>query len=158
MKKGQAAMEYLMTYGWALLAIVIVIAILVSMKDVMVGGEQCIGEIGIDCSNPMPGIVDGNLVASIKNGLGNKIAVIGINCSSGQTVEGYDPIAEQRVALGGTIDIVKSQAIKCYSDNGEVLDNERFQGYIHLKYYLANQESVNRTIKASFKTTAQKGG
>ena len=37
MKKGQAAMEYLMTYGWAILIIVVVVAVLYAMGVFKVG-------------------------------------------------------------------------------------------------------------------------
>ena len=38
MRKGQAAMEYLMTYGWAILVIIAVIAALYAMGVFKIGG------------------------------------------------------------------------------------------------------------------------
>ncbi len=43
-KKGQSALEYLMTYGWALVVIVIVVAALVFLiNPSQVGGQSCTG-------------------------------------------------------------------------------------------------------------------
>jgi len=55
-RKGQAAMEYLMTYGWALLVIVIVIAILLVILGRMVKGTpDCTFEsAGFVCNQPTP--------------------------------------------------------------------------------------------------------
>jgi len=42
MKKGQTAMEYLMTYGWAILIVIVVIAALYSMGVfTLTGGVPC---------------------------------------------------------------------------------------------------------------------
>lgn len=38
MKKGQAAMEYLMTYGWAILIVIVVVAALYAMGVFRIGG------------------------------------------------------------------------------------------------------------------------
>ncbi|MDO8633711.1 MAG: hypothetical protein Q7K34_00265 [archaeon] len=51
-KKGQSALEYLMTYGWALVVIVIVIAALVFLiQPSQVGGNTCSTTSGILITN-----------------------------------------------------------------------------------------------------------
>lgn len=40
-KKGQSALEYLMTYGWALIVIAIVIGILIYVTSTSTGGTVC---------------------------------------------------------------------------------------------------------------------
>ena len=51
-KKGQSALEYLMTYGWALVVIVIVIAALVFLiQPSQVGGNTCSATSGILITN-----------------------------------------------------------------------------------------------------------
>ena len=51
-KKGQSALEYLMTYGWALVVIVIVIAALVFLiQRSQVGGNTCSATSGILITN-----------------------------------------------------------------------------------------------------------
>jgi len=53
MKRGQAAMEFLMTYGWALLIVLVAIAVLASFG--VFGGkgtyEACIMGVGFSCKD-----------------------------------------------------------------------------------------------------------
>ncbi|MDE1810974.1 MAG: hypothetical protein KGH66_02960 [Candidatus Micrarchaeota archaeon] len=54
--KAQSAMEYLMTYGWAILVIAIVLAILFSIGVFSGGsflGTSCIASSGYLCQNPV---------------------------------------------------------------------------------------------------------
>ena len=48
-KKGQAAMEFLMTYGWAILAAIIVIAVIGGDS-----GPKKVGEESGSATNPIP--------------------------------------------------------------------------------------------------------
>ena len=53
--KAQSAMEYLMTYGWAILIIAVVLAVLFSLNVFNAGaqlGTACIGSPGYSCSSP----------------------------------------------------------------------------------------------------------
>ncbi|MGC8652322.1 MAG: hypothetical protein ACP5UH_03690 [Candidatus Micrarchaeia archaeon] len=55
-RKAQSAMEYLMTYGWAILIIAIVIAALFSLgvfSSASYMGTTCIAESGFLCSKPV---------------------------------------------------------------------------------------------------------
>lgn len=54
--KAQSAMEYLMTYGWAILIIAIVLAALFALGVFSSGsfiGTSCIAASGFQCSNPL---------------------------------------------------------------------------------------------------------
>lgn len=56
--KGQAAMEYLMTYGWAILVIVIVLAILAFYLPTLIKTpESCLFTYGFSCDISKPVIV-----------------------------------------------------------------------------------------------------
>ena len=70
-KKGQSAMEYLMTYGWAILIIAIVLAALFSLgvfSSSSFTGTTCIASSGFLCSNPV--LHDGNFIATIGQATG----------------------------------------------------------------------------------------
>ena len=86
-------MEYLMTYGWALLVIVIVIAVLLYINPFR-APEQCIFDnAGLYCERPIlqvNGIVGNNqgtfqnvLSARITNGERRTITITGIACARG---------------------------------------------------------------------------
>jgi len=82
--KGQAAMEYLMTYGWALLVIVIVIAILLYLVP-MTSPEQCaFAEPGLACNQPTNPILNtnGTLYGKITNGFSKTIVIKYIGCTA----------------------------------------------------------------------------
>jgi len=80
-KAGQAAMEYLMTYGWALLVIVIVIAILLIMNPFSSPQSCKFDSIGFACENIAVKATDGTLLGGITNGNNNGITVKGIVCT-----------------------------------------------------------------------------
>ena len=71
--KGQSAMEYLMTYGWAILIIAIVLAALFSL-GVFGGGlglpNACIAQSGFSCSSPVYGHATGNILVTIGQNTG----------------------------------------------------------------------------------------
>ena len=81
-KAGQAAMEYLMTYGWALLVIVIVIAILLIMNPFSAPQSCKFDEIGFACENAVVTANNGFLLMGITNGNNNGINVSGVVCTS----------------------------------------------------------------------------
>jgi len=83
-KAGQAAMEYLMTYGWALLVIVIVIAILLIMNPFSAPQTCKFDQIGFACNN-MAVTTSGALLGSITNGNNNGIKVIKVTCEKPST-------------------------------------------------------------------------
>lgn len=80
--KGQAAMEYLMTYGWALLVIVIVIGILLVLNP-FASPQGCrFEQLGFTCPTPIVKS-DGSLYMQITNGNNNDIVVQNVTCVQG---------------------------------------------------------------------------
>lgn len=61
-RKAQSALEYLMTYGWALIVIAIVIAVLIFVTSGATGG--------VTCQSQSTGIVVKNWAVSSANGVG----------------------------------------------------------------------------------------
>ena len=70
-KKGQAAMEYLMTYGWALLVIVIVLALLlIILGGYLQGTPSCtFQEAGFVCNEPVVPVVGKDTLSSTYSAL-----------------------------------------------------------------------------------------
>ena len=77
-------MEYLMTYGWALLVIVIVIAILLIMNPFSAPQSCKFDQIGFACNN-MAVTTTGALLGSITNGNNNGIKIIKVECMKPNT-------------------------------------------------------------------------
>ncbi len=87
-KRGQAAMEFLMTYGWAILAAVIAIGVLASMGVFSPGkfaSKACILNAPFGCEESAIGT---NIQLNIRNGGGQDYTINGIDitdCTSHTT-------------------------------------------------------------------------
>ncbi len=94
-KKAQAAAEYLMTYGWAVLVLVIIVAIIAGgglINPSMVISEKC--ELGpnIICSTQAYNEgADFNLLMKLQNSFGYKIKIIEMEFKKGGLIEKTDP-------------------------------------------------------------------
>ncbi len=93
MKKGQAAMEFLMTYGWAIIVVLITIGALAYfgvLSPERIFGSSCILEPGLNCEDFK--VDSEGVTLIIRNGLGVYITDVevslvvdlpeGINCNS----------------------------------------------------------------------------
>lgn len=72
-KKAQSAMEYLMTYGWAILIIAVVLAALFYLgvfNGTSFNGNTCIAGAGYLCSSPQYSHSTGNIVVTIGQSTG----------------------------------------------------------------------------------------
>lgn len=79
--RGQAAMEYLMTYGWALLVIVIVIAILLIINPFSAPQGCRFDDLGFSCTNPVADTA-GNVYLRITNAQSANIILVGATCTT----------------------------------------------------------------------------
>jgi len=75
--KGQSALEYLMTYGWALIVIAIVIGVLIFVTSSATGGVNCqSSSSGIIVKNATVSSAQG-VGLSLQNATGSDINVVG---------------------------------------------------------------------------------
>ena len=96
-KKGQAAMEYLMTYGWALVALVVVIGAIMAtgvFNPSYLIAEECTLQPDLACTGHLLYIDEvgtPQLGFRINNGLGYDIRLTGVKiiANDGTTYEGY---------------------------------------------------------------------
>lgn len=86
-KKGQAAMEFLMTYGWAILAAVIVIGVLAAFGVFSPGSyipNKCILSAPLGC---VAGVVNTtDIQIEVRNGAGESVEITAIDvtgCTEG---------------------------------------------------------------------------
>lgn len=167
--KGQAAMEYLMTYGWAILVLVIVIAALYYFLPKT--QETCLFQQSYECEGlpqiyvtPPPG--DNNeLYVSVKlsNRLGQTVQNITLLCTdagSGDVTSAlFDvapdvkPMKEQGGALVEVDEVgagasFSAIAVPCVtSDGGQITSNEGagFKGILAVQYSLSTD--VDKDVK-----------
>jgi hypothetical protein len=162
--KGQAAMEYLMTYGWAILAIVLVIAALIFLNPFR-APEVCLFEqAGFTCNEPPPQLFvdsNGNLLMNVKvwNQAGQGIQVSEVMCTNapGNEIPETGAVSAGQYGAPSTLNSGSSMElirVPCVNSDGEQITsqaNQEFRGKIVVWYNYENDidQSVQHQIKAS---------
>ena len=80
--KAQAAMEFLMTYGWAILVVLIVIAALAYFGVLKPGGllpEKCTFPVSVSCVDHS--VTDGYIALTLQNGAGRELRLRGVTAT-----------------------------------------------------------------------------
>ena len=157
-RKGQAAMEYLMTYGWAILVIVIVLAALLYLGVFNITERtpnQCNFKVGILCTSAKIDVA-GGLTLKLQNTLGTRISVCQVSCAktvesggllvttpvtncetSGFLTDGQIPSGQ-----AGTItDTVDAVGGGCWGDEDGASDTDVVNEQIRCKVYLLYSEA-----------------
>jgi hypothetical protein len=150
-KKGQAALEYLMTYGWAILVIVIVLGILLLLFTNMTKIQRCQTPVGFSCGDSQPMVkadASGQLTLSmvLQNGLGKSIKVWRALCYVGSeptALTSTGTLARRTSAIqispGGIGTFTGSTTIPCYysatPDTRAIGSaNQQFNGVVVYEY------------------------
>ena len=125
-KKGQAAMEFLMTYGWAILAAVIAIGVLAyfgvfSPGDMM--PTSCALSAPFGCEEYSM-TVTGGMQLVIRNGAGGVLDITSVDIDGC----GTDSTGWADTANGDTISVQVDPCVPALSDGG------RFKGDITIVY------------------------
>jgi len=139
--KAQSAMEYLMTYGWAILIIAVVLGALFSL-GVFSGssllGTSCIATPGFLCQNPLLS-TSGTLTATIgqENGYTAYNAYFYVSPqSSGVGTTGFPTTVSPCTSPTPGTDLVSGQTvtISCPTGLSSPTIGTPFSGYIWLNY------------------------
>lgn len=138
-KRGQAAMEFLMTYGWAILAAIIAIAVLAYFGVFNPGrytSETCALSPPFTCGEDS--LVDdsaNDLELIVRNGGDDDAIVTNIkvtNCNAAGT--DYDPAVPAESLVGSGTD--KTFSITC--DDVDLVTGASFRGNIDITYTKAS--------------------
>ena len=85
-RKGQSALEYLVTYGWAILAIVIIAAVLFALgifdPNRFSGSKQCGGYASLACIDYTADVTAGTATVVFGNAAGGPIQFTGTTTGS----------------------------------------------------------------------------
>ncbi len=163
-KKAQAAMEFLMTYGWAILVVLVAIGALayfgVLSPDQFLP-ERCQGTSGLDCLDKASISSDANTVSfAMKNNVGFRINITHApsadeDCatisSATASVEGATPVAIGSGGVNATL-ANGEQAVITITCSG--IDSGRFKSkvdvpYVNLDTGLAHEATYSITGIAS---------
>lgn len=136
MRKGQAAMEFLMTYGWAILVVLVAIGALAYfgvLSPERLIPERCVMQAGIECADAKVTATDVTIV--LRNSMGYTVDItnvsVGTNCNNatGWTVVNGD---QQTVTVGG-----------CTFTQGEKMNEDINIAYVN------TQTSLSHTVTGS---------
>ncbi|MDE1856047.1 MAG: hypothetical protein KGH49_02320 [Candidatus Micrarchaeota archaeon] len=157
-------MEYLMTYGWAILIIAVVLGALFSLGVFNTGsllGTSCVASPGFLCSSPTLNTA-GNLSATIGQSTGSTFYNVGMGCASTTTTAGLPNPTGATVYVNsngmantiaanaptvGTLTLVSGQtislsALKCYGTNANAITGPSigttFSGGLWMNYTLSS--------------------
>ncbi|MDP2909317.1 MAG: hypothetical protein Q8N77_05930 [Nanoarchaeota archaeon] len=105
MRKGQAAMEFLMTYGWAILVVLVAIGALAYFGVLNPGRflpSSCTIGPGFGCTD-FKVLADGSWTIVIQNGMGKALTGVDLDFTSGYgTGSGAGSCSPTSVTDGGT--------------------------------------------------------
>ena len=138
--RAQAALEYLTTYGWALLIIFIVIAALMVIAPVSTPPTCRFDQIGFSC--PVPSIdTSGKLFMRIANSNNNDVVISALACTDDKA--STPPIAAQwtpfattpiEISRQGEVDISNRVVCKRGGAATTFVQAEDFTGRVWIKY------------------------
>ncbi len=166
--KGQAIMEYLITYGLALFVILIVLAILVAVVlPSLKAPEACqFTQPGFSCNQRAHALIadsDDNvrIVFQLDNAQGTSVVVEGVICSS--AAPGNIRKSDVQALTGGSVQLAAGesevfgatagQPVECVNEDGttvQLAPNSNFQGSIGVVYTFPDDISgISRLATAS---------
>jgi len=111
--EAQGAMEYLITYGWAILIIAIALAALFGLRIINYGGESCIAQPGFLCSS-LTFRGSGLLTLQLAEYTFQQIKIVGVACTPGSSAPSnldfiglnFDSLSNnQQIAIGAVCPI-----------------------------------------------------
>ena len=168
-KKGQAAMEFLMTYGWALLVVIAAVGALayfgILSPDAFLP-EKCQGPSGLDCAGSAAVDSSGQgIVMPLTNNLGQDIEVVSVKSvateCAGATSDGYAKPSKSGVWVTLTEGTTKSgkisrgQAFQVAADCPfDVEAGSKFAGQVTVKYEVVEsgfENAVTYEIRGTVK-------
>ena len=151
---GQSAMEYLMTYGWAILIVAVVLGALYSL-GIFNGsnflGGTCVAAPGYLCSNPL---MDTSGTLSFTYGYqGPNVTIEGFACTNSS-------VAPSLFSASGSSDLQPGQeesvSVSCPLPSGATIGTQ-FSGYLWVEYDQAGQDNLITQV-ATIRTSASIAG
>jgi len=139
-QKGQSALEYLMTYGWALIVIAVVIGVLLFVTSSSTGGVTCQSRGSQMILKESPVIVGTNGVGLVlQNATGGTISSI-------EATSGGD-FAAASVAVSGTV--TSGGNIVVQNLSGPAAAGTFSNGTVNINYTTAGGLDANVTVVCS---------
>ncbi|MBU0586866.1 hypothetical protein KJ780_05105 [Candidatus Micrarchaeota archaeon] len=158
--KGQAAIEYLMNYGWAILILVVVFVALFFVVGPLLGGaEQCTTDVRFSCNDPLPyvsndGAGDTEIDVRLYNRQVQAIDIKKVLCTVDSSIDvtnAADVNPTIRISSGSGFADFTDIACKQGADALKLTQGDQFKGTVVFWYTEENAIDPNdlRTLSAS---------
>ncbi len=147
-KRGQSALEYLMTYGWALVVIVIVIAALVFLiQPSQVGGNTCSTTSGILITNHQLDSSADEITVALSNQTATTLTdvLVDINGTIGGVTS--NTVTQETVPNLGTVAQTEAFGLTPVFDVGDAYS-------LNVKFTYQDRDAFTRTVTATCNGTA----
>lgn len=151
--KSQSAIEYLMTYGWALLIIAIALATLTAFGLFNQGNfvsSSCSLPNGLSCKSAVLSS-NGMLTINIGQDTASAITITAVSCNSNQTAYGGISVSKQ-IGINGNSTFTPF----CYSGNSQFTGKigQVYHGFIIVNY-TSQSSSISQTAIGTIITRVQ---
>lgn len=131
--KSQSAMEYLMTYGWSILVIAIVVGVLFAIGAFngpsQGASSSCLAISGYQCT--MPTLYSNGTISFLAGQVSSSLTIVGATCSLSSTPPQTIP------ALTNTITVGPNQAATIFASGCTLSSSAigtKFTGYLWVQY------------------------
>ena len=149
-KKAQAAMEFLMTYGWAILVVLVVIGALAYfgvLNPAKLLPDKCTATAGFTCSDFVMNA--GGPTVKLINGMGQSVTISSTTFthSAGTAITLTAPASGTVWKSGEAITFVASGATFTPGDKGK--------GTLDIVYYTGGDSTFSHTLSVDISGTVQ---
>jgi hypothetical protein len=147
MKKGQAAMEFLMTYGWAILVVIAAIAALAYfgvLDPARLLPERCQFPAGMDCIDKAS-ITSTSITVALRNNQGFPVTVDSVNvtgCNTPVVFVGATSTTPEAIPYATAVpnnEVFRVQVTCTGLTSGAKFDEDFTVGYTNTESGLSNQ-------------------
>ena len=141
--KAQSAVEYLMTYGWSILIVAVVISSLILLgvfNSGNTGTSSCLATPGYSCTNPTL-YSSGSLVTKIGQVSTQAITITGTACTKNNTVSSITPVSKN-----ATLQSEGSQQIVFFCPISSSATGTQFTGHLWIEYSTPSQQNIIQEI------------
>ncbi len=143
--KAQSAVEYLMTYGWSILIVAVVIASLILLgvfNSGNTGTSSCLATPGYSCTKPTL-YASGSLITKIGQVSTQAITITGTSCTKNNTVTSITPLSKN-----ATLQSEGSQQIVFFCPISSGATGTQFTGHLWIEYSTPSQQNIIQEVGA----------
>ena len=139
--KGQTAIEYLMTYGWAILIILIVAGVLAyygifAPAGFLVPASSGFAQVAVVSPWDLNAAGDRRIV--LENRVGSKINITGIYADTDATIANFDPVsAVTQIEAGGRSSFITANFAGMAGNAGTT-----YRAYVSVEYELTSSPGI----------------